>query len=491
MPRFQDTAALICFDRTPREKLYNCVQNPSVSFISFYQFRIERTILPEKPLASILPAPRIAKRTRWIVLLWLVAAISIGGLAVTGPPGDVTGFDAVCYVNAMRAIAHGGDPYIEGMAVQNAYIKLPTYHDGDHIPMIYVYPPMTLPVLRVLTRLPDWGLRLLYWSAIAAAFLLQLWAGYRMASEKERRWLIYLLPFVAFFPGLLSDWTILSGNVAGILYGLILAAAVPGWKRDKWLWFYVAVFAASIWKPQLLTLLAFPILTGRKQWLPVCTTGAAGTLIFAIQSLLWPVQFHEFFQVAHMQHLLRHDFGFGPVGMLSEWLWRMNIPYSSTATIAYLVWAVALGILMLTISHRVHRRPLLREYWIPVALVGTILLNLRTTCCDTAAITVPLILIAWRGLLSGQKFIAQWKERRAGGTSVSATAPAPTQPPCHKNLALVALSLFVACNLLDILWTSWLPIEGLVLLGVFALGLWTLLRPASSFFQEKPSPLMP
>jgi hypothetical protein len=30
-----------------------------------------------------------------------------------------------------------------------------------------------------------------------------------------------------------------------------------------------------------------------------------------------------------------------------------------------------------------------------------------------------------------------------------------------------------------------------VLLGVFALGLWTLLRPAGSFFQQKPSPEMP
>jgi hypothetical protein len=442
----------------------------------------------EQTFTATVPVQKIAERTRWIALLWLAAAISLGSMSIAGPPNDVPGFDAVCYVNAMRTVAHGSDPYIEGMTLQRAYQNLPAHKAGNRIPMIYVYPPMTFPILRVLTWLPGWELRLLYWSAIAAAFLLQLWAGFEMALEKERRWLIYLLPFVAFFPGLLSDWTILSGNVAGILYGLILAAAIPGWKRNQWSWFYVAVLAASIWKPQLLTLLAFPLLVGRRQWLPACITGAAGSLLFSVQALLWPTQFREFFQVAHMQLLLRHDFGFGAVGLLGESLWRMNKPYSPAIAIAYLIWAVALGSLLLAVSLRVRRNPSLRERWLPVALVGTILMNLRTTCCDTAAITVPLILIAWRGLLLLQKLVWQWRVGHAAGAGSLATAPTRMQTLGKDRerltLILVALILFAACNLADIFSTFWLPIEGIVLLGIFALGLWPLLNSTESMLSD-------
>ena len=63
---------------------------------------------------------------------------------------------------------------------------------------------------------------------------------------------VFLLPFAVFFPGLLCDTTIVAENIAYPLYGLILAAAIPGWKRNKWLWFYAAVIAASIVKVPML-----------------------------------------------------------------------------------------------------------------------------------------------------------------------------------------------------------------------------------------------
>jgi len=55
----------------------------------------------------------------------------------------------------------------------------------------------------------------------------------------------------------------------------------------------------------------------------------------------------------------------------------------------------------------------------------------------------------------------------------------------------VGVSGFAACNILDGIWGDWLPMELMVLLGVFALGLWTLLRPAGSLSQQKPWPEMP
>src|SRR5208337_2016234 len=107
----------------------------------------------------------------------------------------------------------------------------------------------------------------------------------------------------------------------------------------------------------------------------------------------------------------------------------MNLPnFPATITAAYLVWVIALGSMLLAIGYRVRRNPHLRELWLPVALVGTILMNLRTTCCDTAAIAVPMLLIAWRILLSEQSLLARW---RAGRADHSNHLTFPIQTPSH------------------------------------------------------------
>lgn len=114
---------------------------------------------------------------------------------------------------------------------------------------------------------------------------------------------------------------------------------------------------------------------------------------------------------------------------------------------------------------------------------------------DKAPLTIPLLLIAWRSLCGLQKLVERWKAGRASGSFNSAAASNQLQSPRldRKTLApiLVGVSGFAACNILDGIWGDWLPMELTVLLGVFALGLWTLLRPAGSFFQQKPSPEMP
>jgi hypothetical protein len=415
--------------------------------------------LPEQLLAATIPAPRTATRTRWIVLLWLVAVISVGGVAIAGP----TGWDVPPVWTAIQEVGHGHSPYADGIAALDAYHNLPLHSAGVHPPLTFWYPPLTIPALRLLAWFPGWLLGPLYRCGLAVGFLLQLLAGYEMATEKERRWLIFLLPFAAFFPGLLCDTMILSGNVAYLLYGLILAAAIPGWKRNKWLWFYLAVIAASICKAPMLTLLAFPVLVGRRQWLPACMTGAAGCLLFAVQPLLWPAQFKEFLLAVHLHFDSAHDFGLGPTGLLGRRLWQMNKPYWPATTIAYLAWAVALGALLLAISRRVRHNPHLREMWIPVALLGTILLNPRIVGYDKAPLTIPLLLIAWRGLLLLQKQVEKRKTGRASASFNSVFAPTPSQAPrnIRQILApiLVGVSGFAACNILDGIWGDWLPME--------------------------------
>jgi hypothetical protein len=426
---------------------------------------------------------RISRQSQWIVLLWLVAAVSVGAMAIAGPAG----WDVPPTWSAIQAVGQGGSPYTGGIAALQAYHNLPAHAAGDRAPVLYWYPPLTIPLLRALAWLPGWLLGALFACSLAAGFLLQLRAGYLMASEDERRWLFFLLPFAAFFPGLLCDQTILSGNLAFIFYGLALTAAIPGWRQNKWLWFYAAVLAASICKPPMLTLLAFPILVGKRQWAPACIAGASGCAIFAVQPLLWPAQFKEFWLALRLVLDWAHDFGFSPSGLVGRLLWQMKEPYSLTATLAYLAWAAALGTLLLTISRRVRRNTQLRELWIPIAFVGTILLNPRIIFYDTAPLTIPLLLIAWRALSLGSERWTQWRASRAVPL---AAPPSPWQRFCkdrkHLTPILAGAGLFAACNIADGLWGDWLPVELTVLLAVFALGIWSLLPPAAILSPQTP-----
>ncbi len=422
--------------------------------------------------------------------MWLVAVISVGGMAIAGPGGD----DAQQNWFAVQSVGHGGSPYTDGIAALENYHNLPSRTPVNRAPSVFWYPPLTIPILRVLSWFPGWLLGPLYGCALAAGFLLQLRSGYEMAAEKERRWLIFLLPFAAFFPGLLADVTIVAGNVAYFLYGLVLAAAIPGWKRNKWFWFYVAVIFVALFKAPMLTLLAFPILVGRRQWLPACITGMAGCLLFAVQPLLWPAQFKQFLLAVRLVFDWTREFGFGPIGLLGKLLREMNKPYSSATTIAYFAWVFVLGTLLLAMSRRVRCNPQLSATWIPVAFVGTILMNPRITFYDTAPLTIPLLLIAWRGLLLLQKLLERRKTGRASRTFSAAAASHRLLPSRlgRKTLVpiLVGLGCFAACNVLDGIWGNWLPMELTVLLWVFALGVWMLLRPEGGLVQENLRPEM-
>ena len=67
-------------------------------------------------------------------------------------------------------------------------------------------------------------------------------------------------------------------------------------------------------------------------------------------------------------------------------------------TILFVVCAGVIGIVLLVLARRVRERNLPREAWVPIALVGTALLNPRVMKYDLAAITVPMLLIGGRVL---------------------------------------------------------------------------------------------
>lgn len=388
------------------------------------------------------------------VLFWLGSSITIIVFAVT----DRHWWDFDVYWKATQSIRHGSDPYADGIAAQQAFHdKLNKDPESVH-PMTYVYSPITLPFLKIASKAPIEVVGTTYGIALAGAIILQLWAAWQMASASERRWLPLYFPAAMFFPGLLQSNVVMSANVAYILYGLLLAAAVSGWKHNRWRWYYVAVLLASCCKAPLLTLLAFPILVGRRQWRQALATGAVGFALFTIQGLLWPAIFKEYLHAIQLQFDWNIDFGMGPAGILGSALVNNGWPYSHPTMILYLAFAALLSLLLLWLAQKARSNPEAREMFIPVALIGTILLNPRIKEYDIAAITVPMFLIGWRGL------------RQLVATCLPVTA----NRTFDLRLAVTGAGSFLAINILGSEYFS--IVELALLLAIIGMGAWLILK---------------
>jgi len=393
-------------------------------------------------------------RRRLIVLFWVAAAIALAAMAFVG----AVGWDARGYWKAIQSVHRGSDPYAEDIvALQGFHQRLMT-NPAEPRPFVYVYSPMTLPLLRLLAVFPAWLLGVLYGVAVATGAAIQLWAGFEMADQRERRWLALLLPAVIFFPGLVTDDVILSGNVAYLLYGGILLGATAGWKRGQWTWYYIAVLIASVFKTPFLAFLAFPVLIDGRQWIRSGLTGVAGVGIFAAQARMWPELFREYLSSLLLVFDWLHDFGFGPASVLGLYLWRRGLPTATATTILFVVCAGVIGIVLLFLARRVRERKISTEVWVPVALVGTALLNPRVMKYDLAAITVPMVLIGGRALR------VWWG---AGENSSSAGNG-------RSRRTLIVVSFFLIPNVITTAGPSWFPAEFLVLLTIFVMGVWSL-----------------
>jgi hypothetical protein len=440
---------------------------------------------------------KIFTAKRVIALFWLGSVIALGVLSLQEEPAA---WDAHVYWTAIKAVHRGGDPYAEGIAAQTSFHNLPYKDPHIHPPMTYVYSPITLPVLRVLGKIPGTLLGTGYFLALLGCFALQLWAGWQMARKEERRWLPFLLPAVCFFPGLLNEDVILSGNVAYVLHGLVLAAAVPGWRRNRWGWFYAAVLAASICKAPLLTLLAFPVILGRRQWLPTAAVGTAGLALFAAQIKLWPVLFAEYLTAVRLQFDWNKDFGFGPGGLLGESLVEAGLPYQVPTELLYLGFALVIALTLLWISRRIraNANEETRESWVPVVAVGTVLLNPRIKEYDVAAITIPMILIGarfigyLRDLAAGTQRAGMEDDRRVASALETHRADAGVHfKRSDLPIALGAGGWFLTANFATS-GGDWKPTELALLIALFAAGTWTLMayrRKTAIAFEARELPL--
>lgn len=369
--------------------------------------------------------------------LWLGAAGAIIGMAIFLP----FGWDAKDYLSALQQYS----AYVNG-----------------HATFSLAYSPLfMIPVLSVAKLLPLWLAITLFGLAYLTGWLAQVRVGMQFATPDERNILRCVAPVIAFFPGLLVSDVIASGNLAYILYGLVLASAAVGWKRQRWIWFYLAVLVAACVKVQLLTMLAIPLLCGKRQGMRATLTGVAGLGLYALQFRLWPQAFQAYLSSLKVMSQSSRDFGCGPAGNLARVLQSLGMPYETPCIVFYAAYAIVLFLILLSLSRLYREHRISFESWVPVMLLGVVLLNPRILTYDVAAVSLPMALIAWRFLRGDGK--------HSRPNLVIASA-----------LALLAVNVFVELNedWITVLPHAWKYLDMCLMVGIFAVGVRHLLQEA-------------
>jgi hypothetical protein len=389
---------------------------------------------------------RFLKRLDYRVVAWVFWTLAVATIVLRAlSPAYHAGWDMQVYRNAVHALQAGHDPYADAIAVQRKFHSHLAEHPHEPAPFSYVYSPMTLPVVRWFGGLPVWLAGGVYWGLYAAGAGVAVWVGMFAVERREWKWFVVLAPLTLFFPGLLQNDVIFSGNVAYILFGLVMAGAAVGWRRGEWVWFYAAVLAASCCKAPFLTLLAIPMLCAKRQWLPAGLTAVAGAALFAVQPHVWPVLFRHYLEAVELQFSFNHDFSCSPDGLLADALFY-RVPYQVTSAVSYGAYGAMVAGVLLYLRRRFFAGAFGLRQWIPVVLVGTTLLSPRVMEYDTAPVTLAMALIVWRSV-ERMRGLSRW-----------------VVPACV--VALVVANGFSMDH--------WRVTEGIVLVVVFAMGAWEL-----------------
>lgn len=383
-------------------------------------------------------------------VFWAMAVVAVVIWARVLP--FPVGWDLAVYKTALLSLRAGHDPYADGMAVQRVFHLHLAEHPHIEPPYSYVYSPLTLPLLRAIGRLPFWLSGTMYWAAETAGFLMMLWVGMQFVEDRERRLFTLLAPAVIFFPGLVQNINLFSGNIAFTIYGLVFATALAGWRTGRWRLFLLVVLAASCCKAPLLSLLVIPVFSSRKEWIGAGVTFAVGCVLFAVQPLFWPVAFRHYLESVELQFSFNRDYSASPAGLLA-WALDPSVPYQLVTAAAYPVYASLIVWTLWRLSRRYLAGRLTLQQWAPVLLVGTILLNPRVMEYDTVPLALPMALIAWR-----------FFGRRG--------------PGLRQALGMVGFFavINVAYALLGATPPDWKHVECVVLVAVFGMGVWDLWR---------------
>ena len=254
-----------------------------------------------------------------IFVLGLFVAIPTAGLIATINRGPGVFWDARIYANAVQTFLGGGDPYAL------------TKH------LNFVYPPILLRTAALLSHLfpfhSGWYLYLALNSA-AVLFIPIILSKFYLRSN-------WLTPALAvgiflFHPLLTAEIALLSGNISSLCYAIILAAGIPGLRRNRWFLFYVAVACASLIKLPFLALLLLPLFLGYRQMVFSGLTATAVLLEMSVERFLLPLQYSAFLQSVVAQIVIRHDDGFGFFPHLLHIVRHLPVPPAKFALLVHI-----------------------------------------------------------------------------------------------------------------------------------------------------------
>jgi len=280
--------------------------------------------------------------------------------------GDIAGWwseDLPVYAHAVETWLAGRDPYNASLA-----------------PLFFLYPPIFLYFAGFLSHLVPAGSGALVYAGAAIAgtcaipLVLALYF-FRMA------WLGPLFALLLFFasPRFTGVLALCSMNIASIFYCVAFVAAVPGLRRNRWSWFFLALFLAAVIKITFLALLLLPLLAGRRQWLRSIGCGVAVVAANLGERALWPELYAGYEWSLRQGILLSQQFGYGLFGIVATYHHAQRSSAGAAAYIAGITFAALLLTSMFLLRRRLDRCGTLtgNGVWLALVLAAIILVNPR------------------------------------------------------------------------------------------------------------------
>lgn len=281
--------------------------------------------------------------------------------------------DLPIYVRAVRTWMNGQSPY-----------------DASLRPLFFLYPPFFLFLAWLFSHMVPAGAGPVVY--VASAIVATLAIPLVLAKSFFRvPWMGPLLALFLFFasPRFTGTLALCGVNVASILYCAAFLGAVPGLSRNRWGWFYLAVFFAAMVKIPYLALLLIPVLAARRQWLASAGCTIAVAVGYLVEKRFWPGLYAGYQWSLKQGILLSQQFGYGPFGVVASYHHKQRVGAGIAAYVIAGSFAVVLLAAMFRMRQRRRAISLLagnklssRELsgngvWLAMILVSMILINPR------------------------------------------------------------------------------------------------------------------
>jgi len=294
--------------------------------------------------------------------------------------------DAHVYANALSSWVSG----------QNAY-------DAHFGALRFLYPPIFLYVAGPLANVfpAHWGWILYLAIDLACTLALPIVLARFYFKQSWLNALFALLLFLAApqFGGVLA---LASGNLACVLYLLVFLAALPGLGKNRWAWFYAAVFLVSLIKINLLLMLALPILAGKRQTIRSSACALVTIAAYLLQKILVPGLYEGYKSSLRYELFEAHQYGYGVFGIVADTNYKFHhtigrSPYWITGVFVLLLFS---GLLLL--RRRLPLDGLKRDrtdgIWLTLIIVAIVLANPRLLHYD-ACVAMPAAFVLITNLL--------------------------------------------------------------------------------------------